>query len=174
MIYLDRPFSVGDWVRSPDKEIEGTVEDVGWRLTRIRTFDKRPLYIPNAVFANISVENPSRMTNRRIYETIGVRYSDLAEMTTIIDQVTEMLLQHEDIDSEQTMIVNFNQFSASSLDFFIYTFTKTTRWVEFHKIKQDVLLKVAAVIEANGAEIAFPTSTIHMETLPEALQLKGQ
>ena len=174
MIYLDRPFSVGDWVRSPDKEIEGTVEDVGWRLTRIRTFDKRPLYIPNAVFANISVENPSRMTNRRIYETIGVRYSDLAEMTTIIDQVTEMLLQHEDIDSDQTMIVNFNQFSASSLDFFIYTFTKTTRWVEFHKIKQDVLLKVAAVIEANGAEIAFPTSTIHMETLPEALQLKGQ
>jgi MscS family membrane protein len=114
------------------------------------------------------------MTNRRIYETIGVRYSDLAEMTTIIDQVTEMLLQHEDIDSEQTMIVNFNQFSASSLDFFIYTFTKTTRWVEFHKIKQDVLLKVAAVIEANGAEIAFPTSTIHMETLPEALQQKGQ
>jgi len=174
MIYLDRPFSVGDWVRSPDKEIEGTVEDVGWRLTRIRTFDKRPLYIPNGVFANISVENPSRMTNRRIYETIGVRYSDLSVMATIIEQVTEMLLQHDEIDSEQTMIVNFNQFSASSLDFFIYTFTKTTHWVEFHKIKQDVLLQVAAVIESNGAEIAFPTSTIHLETLPESLQLKGQ
>jgi MscS family membrane protein len=174
MIYLDRPFSVGDWVRSPDKEIEGTVEDVGWRLTRIRTFDKRPLYIPNAVFANISVENPSRMTNRRIYETIGVRYSDLGVMSTIIDQVTEMLMQHEDIDSQQTMIVNFNQFSSSSLDFFIYTFTKTTRWVEFHQIKQDVLLQVAAVIEANGAEIAFPTSTVHLETPPEELQLKGK
>lgn len=174
MIYLDRPFSVGDWVRSPDKEIEGTVEDVGWRLTRIRTFDKRPLYIPNGVFANISVENPSRMTNRRIYETIGIRYSDLSVMATIIEQVTEMLLQHEEIDSKQTMIVNFNQFSASSLDFFIYTFTKTTHWVEFHKIKQDVLLQVAAVIESNGAEVAFPTSTIHLETLPEALQLKGQ
>ena len=114
------------------------------------------------------------MTNRRIYETIGVRYSDLSVMATIIDQVTEMLLQHEDIDSQQTMIVNFNQFSASSLDFFIYTFTKTTRWVEFHQIKQDVLLQVAAVIEANGAEIAFPTSTVHLEAPPEALPLKGQ
>ncbi|MDG1474512.1 MAG: mechanosensitive ion channel family protein, partial [Porticoccaceae bacterium] len=168
MIYLDRPFSVGDWVRSPDKEIEGTVEDVGWRLTRIRTFDKRPLYIPNAVFANISVENPSRMTNRRIYETVGIRYADIATMESIISEVTQMLIQHEEIDSEQTMIVNFNRFSASSLDFFIYTFTKTTDWVKYHTIKQDVLLKVAQVIDTNGAEIAFKTSTLHIEKKPEA------
>ena len=67
MIYLDRPFSVGDWIRSPDKNIEGTVEEIGWRLTRIRTFDKRPLYVPNSTFTQISVENPSRMLNRRIY-----------------------------------------------------------------------------------------------------------
>ena len=174
MIYLDRPFSVGDWIRSPDKEIEGTVEDVGWRLTRIRTFDKRPLYIPNAVFANISVENPSRMTNRRIYETVGIRYSDLTSMGTVVDQVTEMLLQHDDIDNNQTMIVNFNKFSSSSLDFFIYTFTKTTDWVAYHKIKQDVLLQVAGVIEANGAEIAFPTSTVHLETHEQLSLEKSQ
>ncbi|MDG0970190.1 MAG: mechanosensitive ion channel family protein [Porticoccaceae bacterium] len=172
MIYLDRPFSVGDWVRSPDKEIEGTVEDVGWRLTRIRTFDKRPLYIPNAVFANISVENPSRMTNRRIYETVGIRYADIATMESIISEVTQMLIQHEEIDSEQTMIVNFNRFSASSLDFFIYTFTKTTDWVKYHTIKQDVLLKVAQVIDTNGAEIAFKTSTLHIEKKPEAPLIK--
>ena len=78
MIYLDRPFSVGDWVRSPDKQIEGTVEEIGWRLTRIRTFDQRPLYVPNAIFTQIAVENPSRMTHRRIYETLGVRYDDMA------------------------------------------------------------------------------------------------
>jgi MscS family membrane protein len=173
MIYLDRPFSVGDWIRSPDKEIEGTVEDVGWRLTRIRTFDKRPLYIPNSVFASISVENPSRMTNRRIYETVGIRYSDINSMDTIIDQVIEMLRGHEDIDNDQTMIVNFNQFSASSLDFFIYTFTKTTNWVEFHKIKQNVLLQVASIIEKDGAEIAFPTSTIHIEEMSDLSQLKN-
>lgn len=163
MIYLDRPFSVGDWVRSPDKEIEGTVEDIGWRLTRIRTFDQRPLYIPNSVFASISVENPSRMTNRRIYETVGIRYADIGCMEGIVDQVTTMLCEHPEIDTEQIMIVNFNAFSASSLDFIIYTFTKTTEWVKFHHIKQDVLLKVAQIIEANQAEIAFPTSTLHID-----------
>ena len=163
MIYFDRPFSVGEWIRSPDKEIEGTVEDIGWRLTRIRTFDKRPLYIPNSVFASISVENPSRMSNRRIYETVGIRYTDIASMDKIIDQVTTMLLEHPDIDTQQTMIVNFNKFSESSLDFFVYTFTKTTDWILFHKIKQDVLLKVAKIVEANQAEIAFPTSTLHIE-----------
>jgi MscS family membrane protein len=163
MIYLDRPFSVGDWVRSPDKEIEGTVEDIGWRLTRIRTFDQRPLYIPNSVFANISVENPSRMTNRRIYETVGIRYADIGCMKAIVEQVTAMLCEHPEIDTDQIMIVNFNAFSASSVDFIIYTFTKTTEWVRFHQVKQDVLLKVAQIIEANQAEIAFPTSTVHID-----------
>ena len=162
MIYLDRPFSVGDWVRSPDKEIEGIVEDIGWRLTRIRTFDKRPLYIPNSAFASISVENPSRMTNRRIYETVGIRYDDIACMQPIVDQVITMLREHAEIDSDQVLIVNFDKFAPSSLDFFIYTYTKTTEWVKFHEVKQDVLLKVAAIVEANNAEIAFPTSTVHL------------
>jgi len=162
MIYLDRPFSVGDWVRSPDKEIEGVVEDVGWRLTRIRTFDKRPLYIPNAVFANISVENPSRMTNRRIYESVGIRYDDIACMKPIVDQVTAMLRDHNEVDSDQVIIVNFDKFAPSSLDFFIYAYTNTTDWVKFHEVKQDVLLKVSEIIQANKAEIAFPTSTLHI------------
>ncbi len=162
MIYLDRPFSVGEWIRSPDKEIEGVVEDIGWRLTRIRTFDKRPLYIPNAVFANISVENPSRMSNRRIYETVGIRYEDINSMDAIVEQVTAMLMEHPEIDTTQTMIVNFDAFSASSVDFFVYTFTKTTNWIDFHKIKQDILLRIAGIVEANSAEIAFPTSTLHI------------
>lgn len=162
MIYLDRPFVVGDWIRSPDRDIEGTVEDIGWRLTRIRTFDKRPLYVPNAVFAQISLENPSRMLNRRIKETIGIRYDDANKMAVIVEQVKKMLLEHPDIDTEQTMIVNFNAFAPSSLDFFIYTFTKTINWIEFHSIKQDVMLRIINIIEANGAECAFPTSTLHL------------
>jgi len=85
IIHLDRPFKVGDWVRSPDREIEGTVEEIGWRLTRIRTFNKRPLYVPNGVFTQIAVENPSRMTNRQISETIGVRYDDFAHVGAIVD-----------------------------------------------------------------------------------------
>ena len=165
MIYLDRPFAVGDWVRSPDRSIEGTVEKIGWRLTVIRTFDKRPLYIPNAVFATIAVENPSRMSHRRIYETIGVRYDDADKLKTIVTEVKQMLRNHPDIDQDQTMIVNFNSFAASSLDFFVYTFTKTTNWIEYHKIKQDVLFKINEIIDQLGAEIAYPTSTVH---LPEA------
>lgn len=163
MVYLDRPFSVGDWIRSPDRNIEGTVEKIGWRLTSIRTFDKRPLYIPNSMFSSISVENPSRMSHRRIYETIGVRYEDGKQLAEIINDVKVMLKQHPEIDTTQTMIVNFNQFAPSSLDFFIYTFTKTTDWVKFHEVKQDVLFKITDIIEKHDAEIAFPTSTIHIE-----------
>ncbi|MDG2176229.1 MAG: mechanosensitive ion channel family protein [Gammaproteobacteria bacterium] len=160
MIYLDRPFSIGDWVSSPDRNIEGTVEDIGWRLTKIRTFDKRPLYIPNSMFNTIIVENPSRMSNRRIYETIGLRYCDSAKMGDIVDAVKTMLLNHEEIDSTQTLIVNFDAMAASSLDFFVYTFTKTTEWVRFHEIKQDVLLKIIAIIHDHDADIAFPTRTL--------------
>ena len=162
MIYLDRPFSVGDWIRSPDREIEGTVEDIGWRLTRIRTFDKRPLYIPNGIFATISVENPSRMLNRRIYETIGLRYDDINSMGAIINDVEAMLKEHPEIDTTQTLMVNFNSFAASSVDFFIYTMTKTTDWAKYHAVKQDVLLKIAAIINSHKAEMAFPTSTVHI------------
>jgi len=169
MIYLDRPFKVGDWIRSNDREIEGTVEHIGWRLTRIRTFDKRPLYVPNSVFANISVENPSRMTNRRIYETIGIRYEDSTKMDAIVNDVKQMLQDHPEIDTNATLIVNFVSFSASSIDFFVYTFTKTTDWVRFHEVKQDVLLKIMAIIEQHKAEMAFPTTTLHVESIPETL-----
>jgi len=163
MIFMDRPFSVGDWVKSPDKDIEGTVEDIGWRLTRIRTFDQRPLYVPNALFTEIVVINPSKMLNRRIYETVGVRYTDIAVLPEILEDIRKMLSSHEAIDQDRTMMVNFNLFGPSSLDFFIYTFTKTTVWTEFHAVKEDVLFKVSDIIEQHGAEIAFPTQTIHLD-----------
>lgn len=162
MIYLDRPFAVGEWVRSPDREIEGTVELIGWRLTVIRTFDQRPLYVPNSVFATIALENPSRMRNRRIYETIGIRYEDAPKMALIVADVRKMLSEHPDIDTNRTLIVNFNGFADSSLEFFVYTFTKTTAWVEYHGIKERVLLQIMDIVEGHGAEFAFPTRTLHM------------
>ena len=168
MIYLDRPFKVGDWVRSPDRNIEGTVEEIGWRLTRIRTFDKRPLYIPNSVFATISVENPSRMTHRRIYETLGSRYADGAQMAAICEAVRTMLKQHAELDSTQTQIVHFVSYGASSLDFMVYCFTRTTEWVKYHAVKEDVMLQIMAIVQAHGADFAFPTRTLHVEGL-EAL-----
>lgn len=168
LVYLDRPFNVGDWIRSPDREIEGIVEDIGWRITTIRTFDKRPLYVPNSVFTSIIVENPRRMSHRRIYETIGIRYDDMDKMHAITDEVREMLQTHEEIDDSQTLMVYFNAFNASSIDFMVYTFTHTTVWTEFHRVKHEILLKIADIIASHGAEIAYPTRTLHV---PERLLL---
>lgn len=162
MVYMDRPFAVGDWIRSPDREIEGTVESIGWRLTRIRTFDQRPLYVPNAVFTQIAVENPSRMWNRRIFETVGLRYDDADCVGSIVRDVDQMLRAHPGIDQDKTLMVNFDKFAPSSLDFFVYCFTKTTQWQAYHALKQDVLLQILAIVAQHGAAIAFPTSTVHL------------
>ena len=170
-IYLDRPFSVGDWIRSPDKSIEGTVEYISWRHTRIRAFNKNPIYVPNAVFTTIVVENPSRMSHRRLKETVGVRYDDFAQVEGIVADIKAMLLAHKDIDTSQTLIVNFNAYAASSLDIMIYTFTHTRNWVEYHGIKQNVMLEVGRIIERHGAEFAFPTQTLHLASNPEAPSL---
>lgn len=163
MVYMDKPFKVGDWIRSPDQSIEGVVEEIGWRVTRIRTFEKRPLYVPNSLFTHIVVENASRMTNRRIKENFGLRYKDLDQMTAVINAVRSMLEKHPDIDQKQTLIVNFDLFNNSSVDFFIYTFTKTTDWVLFQSVKQDVLLNVARIVAENNAEFAFPTRQLQFD-----------
>jgi len=157
MIYLDRPFRKGDWIRSPDRELEGTVENIGWRQTSIRNFRKNVIYIPNSVFMNIIVENPSRMTHRRIREVIGLRYKDFPKMLKIVEDVKLMISNHKNIDHDQTTIVNFDSYNDSSIDFFIITYANTTEWVKYHQIKQDVLIKIGEIIENNNAEIAFPT-----------------
>jgi MscS family membrane protein len=150
-------------VRSSEKNIEGTVEHIGWRITRIRTFDKRPLYVPNSVFAQISIENHSRMTHRRIYETIGVRYKDFTQVQAICKDIEGMLQEHKDIDEGQTLMVNFNKFADSSLEIFVYCFTHTTHWQTFHQIKQRVLLEMGDIIERHQAEIAFPSHSVYVE-----------
>ena len=167
-LLMDKPFKVGDKIRSTEVEIEGFVEDIGWRVTLIRTLDKRPLYVPNSVFTNIPIENSTRMTNRHINETIGVRYEDINVLPRILEDLREMLRQHKEIDKEQHLIVNLNEFGPSSVDVLIYTFTKTTDRAFFHEIKEDVLLKASAIIENHGAEIAFPTQTLYVE--PVTLQ----
>ena len=162
IIYLDKPFSVGDRIRVSERAIDGIVEKIGWRITMIRNFESQPVYVPNSVFTSVIVENPSRMANRRIYEIIGLRYQDLASMHKIVDDVTEMLKAHEAIETKQTLNVSFNAFADSSVDFFIYAFTKTKQWAEFHAVKQAVMLQIAEIIKAHQAEIAFPTSTLYL------------
>ena len=163
MLLVDKPFVVGDWIRSPDREIEGTVEDVGWRTTRIRTFDRRPLYVPNANFASLTVENPQRMENRRIYETFRLRYEDMSRVKKLIDEVREMLRSHPAIDVTRTLMVNLDTYTEFSVNFFVYTFTKTTDWVEFHEIKEEILLLISDIVHKHDADFAFPTQTLYFE-----------
>jgi len=173
MVFMDRPFSVGDWVRSPDQEIEGTVEAIGWRMTTIRKFDKRPMYVPNATFTTITVENPSRMTHRRIFEHIGIRYDDFALARDVIDDIRAMVLDHDELDTSQTTMVHFNVYGASSLDIMVYCFTRTKVWTEYHRVREDVLLKIGEIIESRGAQIAFPTRTLKLEQVEELAREQG-
>ncbi|EEA8568589.1 dipeptide/tripeptide permease DtpA [Salmonella enterica subsp. enterica] len=167
LVPFDRPFSIGDWIRSPDRNIEGTVAEIGWRITRINTFDHRPLYVPNSVFSSISVENPGRMTNRRIKTVIGLRYEDADKIGLIVDAIRNMLQAHSDIDQKQTLLVYFNEFADSSLNIMVYCFTKTTVWQEWLAVQQDVYLKIIAIVQENGADFAFPSQTLYIDD-PEA------
>jgi MscS family membrane protein len=162
MIFMDKPFDIGDWIRSPDRDIEGTVEYIGWRLTRIRTFDKRPLFVPNSTFSTISIENPTRMHNRRIKKIVGLRYEDAGKVRGILKEITHMLELHPEIDNNALTMVNLIEFGDSSLNVMIYTFTKTTNWGAYQAIQQDILLKIIDIISDFGAECAFPSRTLYL------------
>lgn len=161
LIMWERPFVVGDWIRNSSANIEGVVEQIGWRMTQVRTFDQRPLYVPNSLFYNSVIENPQRMTNRRIYEYMGLRYEDIDKMPLVLADIRQLLEGHAAIDQNMTLMVNFDRYGASSLDFFVYAMTKTTEWKEFHIVKEKILLDIAGIVRRHGCEFAFPTRTVH-------------
>jgi len=162
MINVNRHFAIGDWIMSPNKNFEGVVEEIGWYMTKIRNFERRPTYIPNALLTDAIVENPSRMYNRRIKERIGLRYDDIRKIDAIVKNIREMLSTHPDIDQRQFLFVHFVSYGSSSLEIEIYCFTKTTVWIEWLDIQQAVFLKIADIVASHGAEFAFPTSTLHL------------
>lgn len=164
VIYLDKPFVVGDWIASPDKDIEGDVEAIGWRQTRILTFEKFPIYVPNSIFGTIVIQNKSRLRSRRIKETINIRYTDYDKVNNITSDILKMLKEHPAINKKYKMYVNFTQVQDGCLTLTVYTFTNTTEFTRFFEIKQDILLKVAEIIKENGAELAHPTQTIDINT----------
>lgn len=166
MIHTDGPFRVGDWIRSPDREIEGVVEYIGWRMSRLRTFDMRPLYVPNAVFVNAVVENPSRMSHRRIYERVGIRYDDITVLPDIVSDIRERIEARDEVDCNQPVIVNFLEYADSALTIIVYCLVTETRWVPYHALKQQIMLGIADIIARHGAQVAFPTSTLHIASTP--------
>jgi len=174
-IFFDRPFSVGDWIYTTDQKVQGTVEKIGLRLTVIRGFDKRPVYVPNSTFNTAATVNASRMTNRRIYQFLGLRYADFHRIEQIFKDIRDMLKNHSAIDQNMLTLVNVVNgstnlgsttegfFGSSSINFMVYTFTKTTNWVEFQNIQDDIILKIGQIILNNNAEIAFSTTTLDFQ-----------
>lgn len=160
MIILDRPFQIGDWIKAG--EIEGTVEEIGFRSTRVRTFAKTLITVPNNNLTNLAVNNFSRMPKRRIKMTIGVSYATSPEqMRTAVENIRRLLREHSAINQD-FFLVNFTDFAASSLDIMVYCFTSTTVWGEYLDARQDVCLKIMDLLEEMGIEIAFPSRTIYL------------
>jgi len=161
MILLDRPFLIGDWIKAGN--LEGTVDEIGFRSTRIRTFAKTQITIPNSALMNMAIDNYSRMPKRRIKLTVGLTYATKpAQMRQAVADIKQMLSEHPAIE-QSFFLVNFTDFGASSLDIMIYCFTTSTVWVEYLEARQDVCLKTMDLLENLGLEIAFPSQTLYLE-----------
>ena len=159
MLFFNRPFREGDWIST--NGMEGTVENIGWYHTRLRTFERRPMYIPNAVFATNSIVNPGQMYNRRILANIGLRYEDISIIDTVTKEIRNLLQNHPKIDQQQIILVHFNAWENSSLNLQVYCFTKTTMWQEYLDIQQDVFLQIAEIVKDNNADFAFDCTTLY-------------
>jgi MscS family membrane protein len=160
-IYLDKPFSIGEWIRCiGQSEIEGKVEKIGWRMTQIRRFDKRLVYVPNAIFATTPIENPSRMTHRRINEAVRVQYKDLDKIEALMSSVKEAIINHQDIDKSQTTSVTIIAVGKRILEFQIYCFIKKTGYKEYREVRQSLLICIAKTAEKYNFDMVLPTSTV--------------
>ena len=174
VLYFDRPFGPGDWIITDNGRIEGTVVRIGLRLTMITGFDQRPIYVPNSTFNSTATTNASRMNNRRIKQFVGVRYADFSKLETIMTDIRTYLGEHPQIDQNRTTLVNLVNgstnmgstiegcFGNSSINFQVYTFTKITNWVRFQNIQDEIMLRIGQIVLDNGAEIAFPTTTLEL------------
>lgn len=173
LIIGEKRFVPGEWILV-DGVVEGTVVRINFRSTLIRRFDQSPVYVPNSKLADAAVTNFSRMTHRRIKWAVGVEYSTTVEQLKNIRQEIEDWLMNDDRIAkppEVALFVRVDAFNASSIDLMIYTFTNTTNWGEWLKIKEEFAYAVMDIIERNDAAFAFPSQTIYLnqEDPPEIM-----
>jgi len=168
MIYLTRPFTIGDWINLPEKNIEGYVEEIGWYMTRVRTFEKRPIYVPNSIFTKVVVMTPSRMSHRQFVETVSLQYTDAPKIKSVIESIKAMLDQLEDIDHSQTTLVYLKTFAHYSLDIYISAYVRTIDSAEFGQVKQNILLKIIDILYKFEIKPPTPTTIVH---IPSGVQL---
>ncbi len=163
-LLLDKSIRIGEWIKIGG--VEGVVEDIGMRTTKIRSFQNSLITLPNQVIANSPIENFSRRKTRRIKMTIGITYSATSEqIENIVSDIRTMLRNHKGISQDKTLLVNFNSFDDSSLGIFIYTFSNTATWSKYMSIKEDVNLKIMKIVENNNAEFAFPSQSVYIEQI---------
>lgn len=163
-VLIEKRFADGDWILV-DGVVEGTVEKIGFRSTHVRRFDKSPVYVPNAKLSDNPVTNFSRMTHRRIKWVIGVEYgTTAAQLEEIRDKIHAYIADNPDFaqSPEVTWFIRVDAFNASSIDYLLYCFTKTTNWVEWLEIKERLALTIKAIVEDAGTGFAFPSRTIYV------------
>jgi len=168
-IIAEKRFHPGEWIKV-DGVVEGVVEDIGFRSTKVRRFDKAPVHVPNSNLSDAVVTNFTRMTHRRIKWAIGVEYNTSVEQLQIIrDEIMNYIVENEEFASPEDVstFVRVDSFNASSIDFLVYCFTKTTNWGEWLEIKETFAMKIKEIVEekANSA-FAFPSQSIYIENLP--------
>lgn len=161
-LILDRPFKVGDWIQVGD-DVDGDVEEIGLRSTKVRTWPKTVISIPNAVLANEKINNWSRMPKRRVKQVIGVSYETSPEtMNLLVEDFREILRTDEGVE-QSFILVNWTDFGESSLDILVYYFTNTTKWLEYMDVRQRINTKIALAVKARGSSVAFPTRTLYLD-----------
>ena len=164
-LMLDRSIRIGEWIKV--NGVEGIVEDIGMRTTKIRTFEKSFVVVPNSIVANTNIENFSRRGIRRIKMVIGLTYDTrTAQMQKITYDLRSMFTAHPGIAHDQTLLIRFDRFEDSYLGIFVYAFTNTSDWARYLEIKEDINLKIMEIIEENGAAFAFPSQSIYVEKMP--------
>ena len=168
-LLADKSIRIGEWIKV--NGVEGTVETIGMRTTKIRSFQKSLITVPNHIVANNPIENFSRRGIRRIKMHIGLTYDTSSEqITKIMADIKTMLQNHEGISQSDSLMVNFDTFGDSSLNIFIYTFTKTANWAKYLEIREDVNLQIMKIVEENGSAFAFPSQSIYVEQLPNHIK----
>jgi len=160
-ILLDRPFAVGDWIKVGD--VEGIVEDIGFRSTRIRTFPKTVVSVPNKTVASTTVDNWSKMPKRRVRQTVGVTYETTPEqMEHAVAAIREIVQNDEGVDKEY-IVVRFTEFGDSSLNILVYYFTTAVGFADHAATRERINLAIMRTLENLGLSIAFPTHTVYLE-----------
>lgn len=166
LILTEKRFIPGEWVLV-DGIVEGHVEKINFRSTLVRRFDKSPVYVPNSYLADNAVTNFTRMTHRRIKMYIGVEYKTTTDQLKYIgDKVMEYILNDDRFahPPEVSTFMRIDGFGASSIDFLLYAFTRTTSWLEWLAIKEELAFEIKKIVEEGaGTGFAFPSTTIYMD-----------